>query len=72
MELLSGDAGGGEGADVLAESAAQVEEDLRFGLETLEEGGIVRREGYAEVKEAELAYAGVGPYLPGLVALGGC
>lgn len=74
VEVGGGHAGGDEGAEVLAEAAAEVEEEvggLRVrGGEEREEGRVEGVLGDGEVEEAELADAGVGRYAPGAVADG--
>lgn len=70
VEVGGGDAGGDEGAEVLPEAAAEVEEEVGGGGEEGEDGGVEGVLGDGEVEEAELPDAGVGRYAPGAVADG--
>lgn len=69
VEVLAGRAVGREPPHVLPEAAAEVEELVVGCLESLQDGGVVGREGDGEVEEAELSYAGVWPDLPGTITL---
>jgi len=69
-EPLAGHTGSSQEAQVLPEAAAEIEEAGRGrGPETVQDGGVGRGVGEGEGEEAELADAGVGPDVPGLVAL---
>ncbi len=71
VEVGGGHAGGDKGAEVLAEAAAEVEEEVRVGgSEEGEEDWVQGVLGDGEVEEAELPDAGVGRYAPGAVADG--
>lgn len=70
MDLGGRGAGEEEGAQVLSEAAAEVEEVEGWsGFEVGEEGWVVGGGGDGEVEEAELADAGIGVDLPCFVTL---